>query len=90
VACKPDEERSMNRCRLSRPDGSLEYEGAFLRYEPSGAVPAKDLRIDFVASGAQIQWMHFGDRILPTIHLHDGSTLLPAEAYGDDPVHEDE
>jgi hypothetical protein len=88
--CWIDQESNRNRCRLSKQDGSLEYEGTFLQYEAAGAVPIGGPRIDVAAGNASVQWLHFGERLLPTIRLRDGITLLPEEAYGDDPLHEDE
>ena len=88
--CWFDQEHELNRCRLSKLDGSLEYEGLFLPYEASGTVPKRNSRSDVATAGARVQWQHFGEHFLPTIYLRDETTLLPAEAYGEDPLHEDE
>ena len=40
--CWLDETNSVNWCRLSKVDGSVEYEGSYFSYHGSGAVPSHD------------------------------------------------
>ena len=88
--CWLDETNSVNRCRLSKVDGSVEYEGSYFSYHGSGAVPSHDFPKRAELEGARVDWQQTGTRNLPTIHLRDGSALVPAAAYQEDPTYEDE
>jgi hypothetical protein len=78
--CWLDREHNGNRCRMSDTDGRVEYEGVFAPSEGSGPLPDGDLQIDAQGTGTRMQWVLFRERIIPIIHLRDGTILIPAEA----------
>jgi hypothetical protein len=78
--CWLDREQNVNRCRMSDEDGILEYEGVFSPSQGSSVMPNSELKIDVKRTGTRMQWVIFGDQIMPIIHLRGGTILIPAEA----------
>jgi hypothetical protein len=78
--CWLDQERQVDRCRMTDTHGGLEYEGRFLPSDGSGSVPEADLQIDAKGTGPRLRWTYFRNRIMPIIHLRNGTILIPAEA----------
>jgi hypothetical protein len=77
VDCWLDNEHSVNRCWSEWSDGTFIYEGPFVRFEGSGAVPQSELQIDTKATGNSV---YFNELLVPIVHLRNGTILIPSEA----------
>jgi len=71
--------RTKTKCRLTRQDGAVLYEGEFISYGQAAAAPASQLRIDTGRSREHRLWV--GDALVPLVYLDSGRILIPAARY---------
>jgi hypothetical protein len=82
--CWQDSRTGTDWCKLTKEDGSVEFEDTFLPYGPT-PVPASKLRIDSEKTGSL--FLHVSpndltnDVSLPIIFLQGGEILLPQSRY---------
>jgi hypothetical protein len=77
--CWPEPQEDRDRCRLTRADGTVLYEGDFIPYQGGGSVPASQLRIEPVRTQGDSLWVGFA--FVPLIHLTNGKILIPIDYY---------
>ena len=77
--CWFDSEQNVNRCRVTRLDGSLLHEGIFVPYGGQTSIPTRELEIDPTASRREAVWVE--GKFVPVVYLRNGSILIPKESY---------
>jgi hypothetical protein len=76
VNCWLDTANAIDRCSSFNVDGAPIYEGPYIRYEGTGAVPQNELQIIAKISGDHD---YFRGVNVPIVHLRSGVILIPAE-----------
>lgn len=77
LACWLDTIRNANRCELTDYRGIPSFEA---NYSPvTGPNPVAEDRLHFISVSSEELWAPAGQRLVPIVHLQDGTVLVPTE-----------
>jgi hypothetical protein len=91
ITCWFDPKQNVDRCRIVRMNGSLQYEGVFIPYGGQAPIPENQLLIDSKMTNLAQERVSVnatrpdsdepGWNIVPLIYLHNGEILVPEIGY---------
>jgi hypothetical protein len=84
IECWADTGSSIDKCKLTEMDGTLEYEGTFLADTGKNLVPQPELKIlSEQTSQSTDLWVRVKQHLVPIVFLQNGTVLIPKDAYQD-------